>query len=173
MVWGKREIVEAQKNGRIKITPFVENAIRGSSVNLRLGSEFRFLKKSSKPIDLSKGYETNFKKHSELVVLSGKEKLILKPGQMVLGLTLEKIKLPNNVCGFIEGRSGLARLGLLVHVSSELIHPGANNKQVLELVNLGPSSLELRPGTEVCQIVLDDVKSSSSLVHSFQKQDSL
>jgi dCTP deaminase len=78
----------------------------------------------------------------------------LKPGELVLGSTLEVVKLPNDLAGRLEGRSGFARLGLMVHVTSAHIDPGFTGVIVLEMYNLSPNTLVLEPLTPIAAIVL-------------------
>ena len=81
------------------------------------------------------------------------EMLTSQPGQTVLGITQEKITLGDGICGWLEGRSRFARVGLLVHISASFMQPGICNHQVLEISNFGPIPLNLIPGTPVCQFI--------------------
>lgn len=88
----------------------------------------------------------------------------------MLGVTYEKLTLDNKTCAFIEGRSRLARLGLLVHVSSGMIQPGVSNHQVLEIVNLSPHVIHLQPKTIICQILFNDLKGKAEYEGEFKNQ---
>ena len=83
------------------------------------------------------------------------EGVLLQSGETVLGLTVERITLAPSLCGWLEGRSRFARLGLAVHVTAGFLQPGIDNRQVLEMTNLGPTPLMLRPGVRVCQLVVE------------------
>ena len=72
-----------------------------------------------------------------------------------MGMTLEKITLPDNICGRLEGRSRFARLGLLVHITASFMQPGISNHQVLEMYNASPFPLAIHPGTKICQFVFE------------------
>ena len=63
-------------------------------------------------------------------------------------------QLPSDLCGFLEGRSRFARLGLMVHVTSAFVQPGVSNRQVLEMSNVSSRALEIVAGVRVCQLVL-------------------
>ena len=78
---------------------------------------------------------------------------VIKPGETILGITQEKITLASNLCGWLEGRSRFARLGLLVHISASFMQPGISNRQVLEISNMGAVSLRLHAGTKMCQFI--------------------
>jgi len=88
----------------------------------------------------------------------------------VLGVTKEKLGLSNGLCGWIQGRSRIARMGVMVHVSSSLIQPGVDNRQVLEIINLSPNPIVLRPGVKVCQIVFEELSSEAEYAGDFAKQ---
>ena len=73
------------------------------------------------------------------------EAFFLHPGMLALATTLESVKLPANIIGWLDGRSSLARLGLMVHVTAHRIDPGWEGKIVLEFYNSGKLPLALRP----------------------------
>lgn len=169
MVWARPEIFKAINSTKIKIEPFDEKLVGPCSVDFRLGNRFKRIKKSKKPVFVKGNPGYNHELHEEVVV-KNKEFLKLRPGELVLGITYEKLTLDNTTCAFIEGRSRLARLGLLVHVSSGLIQPGVSNHQVLEIVNLSPHTIELQPKTIICQIVFNDLKGKAEYLGEFRNQ---
>ncbi len=61
-------------------------------------------------------------------------------------MTLESVTLPADLVGWLDGRSSLARLGLMVHVTAHRIDPGWSGCIVLEFYNSGKLPLALRPG---------------------------
>ncbi len=167
MILSKREILEEIKKGNVKIKPFKLNSIGSCSIELRLGHYFRKFKKGKKikigeRID-ENSYSTPFK------VETGKT-AEMKPGEILLGITLEKIKLSNSICGILEGYSAFARAGLLVYVSSNLVKSGVDNVQVLELVNLSPNTLVLTPGSRICQIYFTRTSSPTEYMGKFKFQ---
>ncbi len=164
----KQEILKEIKNKNISITPFEKRNIGPCSVDLRLGYLFRRFKKNKKKIVVREEVvPDNF---SELIKLNKNEELKLKSGELILGTTLEKIKLSEKICGRLDGRSRFARIGLMVHVSSSLVQPGVNNHQVLEIINLSPFSLYLLPETRICQITFDYLTSSARYVGDYRFQ---
>jgi len=83
---------------------------------------------------------------------------ILEPNKFVLGLTYEKITLPktSKIAARVEGRSTLARLGLVVHLTAPTIHCGFSGHIVLEMYNFGYYPLILRPfELRVCQLIFE------------------
>ena len=89
----------------------------------------------------------------------------LHPWRLVLGLTVEYVKLPlpheigdrDCLAARVEGKSSLARIGLLVHFTAPTIHAGFEGQIALEMMNLGPSPIILTPGMAVCQLILEQV----------------
>lgn len=151
MILGKKEIIKKIKNGDIKIEPFKRTQISGSSIYLTLDDEFRIFE--DKDIDTKS--ILNLDKISNKIKT---KKLVLEPGDFVLGITKERIKLPEDICGWLEGRSRFARIGLSIHLTSNFLHPGTHNKQVLEIKNASGSRILLRAGVKICQLILEKVE---------------
>jgi deoxycytidine triphosphate deaminase len=72
----------------------------------------------------------------------------------VLARTKEKITLPANICGLIEGRSKLAQQGISVEQSSKLIEPGSDSTMVLEIFNASDKEVRLLEGQKIAKMVL-------------------
>ncbi|HEY0088514.1 MAG TPA: hypothetical protein VGB37_06705, partial [Candidatus Lokiarchaeia archaeon] len=70
--------------------------------------------------------------------------------------------LPSDICAMLEGRTRFARVGLAIHVTSKFINPGANNRQILEIVNLSQSILVLKEGMRICQVIFQKLLSPTS-----------
>ncbi len=145
-------ILEEIERGRLKIEPFSPEQVGPASIDFHLGHEIRVLAPDgSEPVDVDgdrAGPEVTR-------VVRMDPDFVLAPGQTVHGITTERLSLPPDLCGWIEGRSSIARLGLMVHVTSGFVHPGVNNHQVLEMTNLSRVPLRLRPGIRICQVVLE------------------
>ena len=92
------------------------------------------------------------------------------PGETIHGITRERITLPGNIAGWLEGRSRFARLGLMIHVTAGFVNPGVSNRQVLEISNLAGRPLRLHPGTRLCQIVLQRCEGSAIYTGRFARQ---
>jgi len=165
MILTKKEILSEIKKGNIKITPFKKENIGPASIDLTLGNEFRIFNHDK--IDLK---NFDYKKITKLIKT---DKITIKPGQLVLGITKEKIKLNENLAGDLEGRSRYARIGLLIHVSSNFVHPGINNKQVLEIKNDSNNELILHSGLKICQLIILECKGRAKYSGIFKNQDSL
>jgi len=169
MILSKNEIFKAIRSGRLAITPFKKENVGACSVDLTLGNEFKVFKKSKNVLEVNEGAEAG-PAFAKRVKLKPGQQIILKPGELVLGITSERLRLADNLIGHLEGRSRFARLGLLVHVSSSLIQPGVDNVQVLEMANLAPHPLALKPGLRLCQVVFEEVKGSAHYEGRFKRQ---
>lgn len=170
MILSKKEILSAIKLGRIRITPFSPAFVGACSVDVRLGNKFKFFRKPAKSVVVDKNFALLPDEYYEEKTLRRGDFVELVPNELVLGCTLERLRLSNDLCARIEGRSKIARAGLLVHVSSALIQPGVDNVQVLELMNVSPLPLKLCPGARVCQIVFEELKGKAKYAGAFAKQ---
>ncbi|CAL1328949.1 dCTP deaminase [Candidatus Providencia siddallii] len=125
--------------------------INGVTVDVCLGNKFRiFLGYKSSFVDLSntedKINELLNTIMSDEINIDKNNFFFLQPNELALAITLESVTIPNNLVGWLDGRSSLARLGLMVHVTSHRIDPGWNGHIVLEFYNSGKLTLALRPG---------------------------
>lgn len=146
-----RDIEKYLDEGKIIISPRPEKIrISGVSVDLTLGCEFRVFKAyNASCIDLSGSREDISRVidqvMSNAIVLSGEERFVLHPGEFALSVTHESVTLPEDIVGWLDGRSSLARLGLMVHATAHRIDPGWSGQIVLEFYNAGKMPLVLKP----------------------------
>lgn len=149
----------------ILITPQPSpSAIAGISVDLRLDHRFRvFSNNSVTHLDLSG--DRNELEHNinrvmgREIALEEGEAFFIHPGELVLGATLESISIPDDLVGWLDGRSSLARLGLMVHLTAGRIDPGWEGQIVLEFYNSGKLPLRLRPGMVICALSFEQLSS--------------
>lgn len=164
----KNEIIKAIKSGLITIEPLDISQIGPGSIDLTLGSEFRIFKRHIGVYHIRD--DSDFADITELVSLPQGASITVNPGEMILGITEEKITLAENYCGWLEGRSRFARFGLAVHVTAGFMSPGISNKQVLEIVNLGLTPLALYPGTRICQFIFEKCLGKAKYAGRFANQ---
>jgi dCTP deaminase len=143
-------ILRELESGHLAIDPLDADQVGVASVDLTLGDEIRVIEDGASPIEILDG--TDFREHTRVRSLA--EPFVLQPGVTIHGITRERICLPAGLCGFLEGRSRFARLGLMVHVTSAFVQPGVRNRQVLEMSNVSSRSLRIHAGVRVCQLVL-------------------
>ena len=133
MVLSDRTIRRLLAEGRIGIDPYDEALLQPSSVDVRVDRFFRVFHNARYPfIDVKEPQEDL----TELVEIDDDEPFILHPGEFVLGSTLERITLPDDLVARLEGKSSLGRLGLLIHSTAGFIDPGWDGHVTLELSNV-------------------------------------
>ena len=165
-----REVIRSELDaGRICIEPFEEDQLGAASVDLTLGDEIRVIERATEPIDLVAG--SDYREHTRRQSLS--TPFVLKPGSTIHGITRERIRLPADICGFLEGRSRFARLGLMIHVTSAFVQPGVDNRQVLEMSNVSGQSLRIHAGVRICQLVLMRTEGEAVYSGRFADQETL
>lgn len=157
------------RGSRLVIEPFSPDQVGPASIDLTLGDEIRVIEPGSRPIPILD--DVDFRDHTRRVRLDRPH--TLDPGRTVHGITLERLALPPDLCGFLEGRSRFARLGLMIHVTSAFVQPGVSNRQVLEMSNVSGHPLELHAGVRICQIVLMRTDGEAVYTGRFAGQESL
>jgi dCTP deaminase len=149
MVLADRTIRRLLDEGRIGIDPLDDDLIQPSSVDVRVDKFFRVFRNSRYPfIDVKEEMEDL----TELVEMGGEEPFILHPGEFVLGSTLERITLPDDLVARLEGKSSLGRLGLLIHSTAGFIDPGWDGHVTLELSNVANLPITIYYGMKIGQL---------------------
>lgn len=159
-------ILRELDEGRLRIDPFDSSQVGVASIDLTLGSEIREIVNDEAAIRVEEG--TDYPDHTRVLGLESSYRL--DSGVTIHGITAEHVTLPSNLCGFLEGRSRFARLGLMIHVTSAFVQPGVSNRQVLEMSNVSSRALEIVPGVRVCQLVLMHTDGDASYQGRFQHQ---
>ena len=138
-----RRLVDA---GRIGIEPYDPTLMQPSSLDVRVDRLFRVFRNSRYPyIDVKEEQEGL----TELVEVADTEPFILHPGEFVLGSTLERVTLPDDLVARLEGKSSLGRLGLLIHSTAGFIDPGFDGHVTLELSNVANLPITIYPGMKI------------------------
>jgi dCTP deaminase len=163
-----RDIEKLIEQERIVISPKPdESMISGVSVDIRLGHQFRVFQDHTAPyIDLSGPKEEVQKAMdsvmSDEIIIPDGEAFFLHPGELALAVTYESVTLPDDIVGWLDGRSSLARLGLMVHVTAHRIDPGWSGQIVLEFYNSGKLPLALRPKMKIAALNFETMSSSAA-----------
>jgi dCTP deaminase len=163
----KNEILKEIKSGRIVIDPFDEKSVGPASIDFHLGDTFRVFRRTTGVFNV--GQAVNFDDITKLITV--KDSISLLPGESIHGITVETLTLPDDLCGWIQGRSTLARLGLLVHITANFIHPGMDGRQVLEMTNAGPIALNINVGIPICQIIIEETRGRATYKGKFTRQE--
>lgn len=149
MVLSDRTIREEVEAGRIVFDPYDPGLIQPSSVDVRVDRSFRVFHNARHPfIDVRKRMDDL----TELVEVEGDEPFILHPGEFVLGQTLERVTLPDDLVARLEGKSSLGRLGLLIHSTAGFVDAGFEGNLTLELSNVANLPITIYHGMPIGQI---------------------
>ena len=149
MVLSDRTIKAEIEAGRIVVDPFDEAMVQPSSVDVRVDRRFRVFRNARYPfIDVRQPMDDL----TELVEISDEEPFILHPGEFVLGQTLERVTLPDDLVARLEGKSSLGRLGLLIHSTAGFVDSGFSGNLTLELSNVANLPITIYHGMPIGQI---------------------
>jgi dCTP deaminase len=149
VILSDRTIRQELAAGRIVIDPLDERCIQPSSVDLSLDRYFRvFRNHTLGHIDVKE----NLEDLTELVEVGQDDPFILHPGEFVLGSTAERVAIPGDLVGRIEGKSSLGRLGLLIHTTAGFVDAGWDGQLTLEFSNVANLPITLYPGMKIGQI---------------------
>lgn len=150
--------IEKDISKRLIITPLLNPAedIGAMSIDLRLGNQFIIFQRYSFPVlDIGK-YDPNSEeaeKYQKRLLKRHGEGFTIHPGQYVIGSTLEYIKIPPRVMGYVIGKSTWGRMGLIIATATK-VDPGFCGCITLEIVNDGEVPIILYPGVPIAQFVL-------------------
>ncbi|UCE09190.1 MAG: dCTP deaminase [Candidatus Thorarchaeota archaeon] len=152
MILSDNEILKAIDEGRIFIDPYDSDLVGPCSVDLRLDSVFRVYD-SGPTVDFrSKGALDQ----STRIVDTGGAPFEIRPGQFILGQTIENLSVSSDLAGILEGKSSVARLGIIVHAAG-LVNPGTGTvkpgKLTLEVYCMNVNPVFLYPGMQIVQIM--------------------
>ena len=149
MILSDRSLREQIAAGRIVIDPLDESLIQPSSIDVRISNLFRvFRNHTAGVIDVKEDLTAL----TELVEIPDDEAFMLHPGEFVLGSTLERVAVPDDLVARIEGKSSLGRLGLLIHSTAGFIDAGFDGHITLELANVASLPITLYPGMKIGQV---------------------
>lgn len=150
MMLSNEDIKRAIERGDLAIDPFSPERLRAAGVTLTLGPHL-LRPVSGKTVDIKNGILPDY----DQIEISSNSPYELKPHEFLLGHTFEKVTVGSSIGFFIEGRSTLARLGLMVVKTAMLVEPGHRDRTItLELSNQGPNSILLYPHLKIARVAL-------------------
>jgi dCTP deaminase len=152
---------------RVAFDPFDPGQVGPASVDLHLGDEIRVMCGPSDPVDVNDA--ADYTTFTELRRLDAP--YVLAPGETIHGITRERVRLAEDIAGWLEGRSRFARLGLMIHVTAGFVAPGVDARQVLEMSNVAGRPLVLHAGVRICQIVLQRCDGKARYRGRFARQE--
>ena len=169
MILSNLEIQKAIDEGRLIITPdpqprspeYPDCPYDTTAVDLHLGAALAIPKEGPFNYDLRKsGFATFLARNCDHKQLN-EDGYVLEPKKFVLGITRERVALPitpgKTLAARIEGKSSVARCGLLVHFTAPTVHAGFDGTLTLEMINLGNAGFTLFPGMAISQLILETV----------------
>jgi len=165
MILAKPEILRQIHDGRIRIEPYDEAAVGPASIDLTLDNKLRVFNADQHITRADIDYKTL----AELMDIT--DGYLLEPGELVLGITKERITLPGDVCGWLNSRSRFARIGLMSHIAAPFLAPGISNRQILEIYNAGRNKIKLTPGMRICHVVLQECKGTAIYTGAWKDQE--
>jgi dCTP deaminase len=160
MILSDVDILARLESGDLVVEPLsdVETQVQPASVDLRLGPEFLEFHRTNIPCIHPTSEQEVAEYVTETHVEEGGE-FILHPGDFVLGSTVERVEIPNDLVAHVEGRSSLGRLAVVVHATAGLADPGYHGQITLELSNLGAAPVALTPGMRISQLTFTELTS--------------
>lgn len=170
MVLSDQDIRKALQSKRISIKPAPDltTQLGSCSIDLRLGNNFRVFDHSQHAyIDPAKKDYSN--EITKVIKVEKNGDFIMQPGEFVLAVTLESVKIPADLMGRLEGRSSLGRLGLVVHSTASIFDPGWDGNPVLELGNLGRMAIKLTVGMRICAMTFEELSSPALTPYTSRK----
>lgn len=168
MILSDRDIKKRIKAGDIVITSpnnDHDKNVHASSMDLRLGKFFKTYDNSKQPI-LDPANPETLQNCTDLIEIEEGKPYIVQPGEFVLGVTLEKVKIADNLVARVEGRSSLGRLGIIVHSTAGFIDAGFEGTITLEITNINRMPVALHPGTRVCQLAFEEMSSPAEVPYN-------
>lgn len=156
------DILSRLSSGELVIKPIedMELQIQPASVDVRLDSEFlTFTHQNMRSFNPLTDTAEQF---MNTVTVDGDETFVLHPGDFVLASTIERVEVPTDLIGFVNGRSTLGRVGVVIHATAGLLDPGYTGTITLEMSNLGSVPVELTPNMRIGQLTFTQLQSECS-----------
>lgn len=127
-----------------------KNQVKGASIDLRLGTKARYIKRG---ITVRVGDKKDEGSYSEFKEID-RGYLSINPNETILVNTMERLLIPADMLGILSGRSSVARMGLMIHCCQSFIVPGHIQNVPLQLTNLTENVIEIEIGSSICQLSL-------------------
>ena len=168
MVLSDRDIKKAIKERRLRFRPALdEDQIGPSSIDLRLSRDFKLFKADKMSLlDIKQEVPPHFMENKRL---KKGESLILHPHTFVLASTVEYIYMPDNLVVRVEGKSSLARMGIMVHTAG-FVDPGFEGTITLEISNQANIPVAIYPEMYICQIAVEPLTSAAEVPYNKRKK---
>lgn len=161
MILSDRDILARIKSKSLKIVPFDARMLQPSTIDFHLESKISvFDNWQAGMIDLAKKQDV-----SRVIDIGKSGSFIIHPGEFILGSTIEKLTLPNDLAAKVEGRSSLGRLGLIIHATAGYVDPGFSGHITLEISNISRLPIKLYAGMRIGQMAF--IMMSSPVINPY------
>ncbi len=168
MILSDKDIKNTIKNGKLKFRPVLSDGqIDPASIDLKLSPIFKtFHITKHSLLDIKKELPADLMQtHS----LKKDEYFILHPNNFILASTKEYLKVPDDIVIRVEGKSSLARMGILVHTAG-FVDPGLEGTLTLEISNQSNVAVILYPDMYICQIAIEQLSSPAEVPYNKRKK---
>lgn len=149
---------------RLCITPItdIDRQISEGTIDIRLGTRFIIFKgRKIQTLDpTEENIEERIHEFQEKIYIPYGRKFILHPNEFILGGSLEYLRFPPDIMGFVVGRSSWGRLGLIIE-TSPIVHPCFTGILTFEFSNLSTAPIALYPGARIAQIAIHKIENGT------------
>lgn len=154
MILSDVSIKERLEKGEISIEPFSEEFVQPASYDLHLDTNILiFNTERHDMIEVKESFEDLMLK----LQIDDKSGYVIKPGQFVLANVSEITGVDSRHVGRLEGKSSLARMGLIIHATAGFLDPGNKLRLTLEIANLSPLPIRVYAGMKIAQIAFEEL----------------
>jgi len=147
MILSDKDILKRIEIGDLKIEPFDLSCVQPSTIDLHLSPEVRVFNNWEVGV-----VDVKIQNDISHIVKIKPNGFIIHPGEFLLGATREKIGLPDDIAGNLEGRSSLGRLGLIIHATAGYVDPGFSGWLTFEISNISRLPIKIYSEMRVAQI---------------------
>ncbi len=157
MILSDKSIKEKINTGEISISPFSQDSLQPASYDLHLDKNIMYFNTDGNNIiDVRKPIDDLMIKTS----IDETNGFVMQPHQLVLANVVEITGVDNKHVGRLEGKSSLARIGLIIHATAGFLDPGNKLRLTLEMVNLSPLPIRIYAGMKIAQIAFEELDTS-------------
>jgi len=168
MVYSDKDLKKIIKEKKLGLTPVLKSdQIGPASIDLRLSDDFKVFRADKfSLLDTKKPLPDHFMQN---IKLKKNEPFIIHPGSFILASTVEYIKVPDDIVVNVEGKSSLARMGILVHTAG-FVDPGFEGTITLEISNQSNIAVALYAGMYICQIAVSPLTTPAENPYNKRKK---
>jgi dCTP deaminase len=145
----------------------IKKQIWPASLDFRLGKTFKYYRKNN--FVLIDPKKPEYLEHLHSVTYDENTPFILHPWQFVLWVTMEKIKIPNDLVARCEWRSSIWRLWIVIHSTAWFIDPWFEGTITLEITNINNVPIAIYPWMRIWQFAFETLTSSAEIPYNKRK----